>query len=64
MSSAGLRVMLLIAQKSKQTQKRVVIAGLSEEILEVMEMTGFSEMFEKYKTIDEALKIISQGNNG
>lgn len=43
-SSAGLRV-LLAAQKVMTVQGSMVIKGVSEEIAEIFEVTGFSNIF-------------------
>jgi anti-anti-sigma factor len=57
-SSAGLRTLLIIAKRIKLNNACAVMAGLSDEITDVMEMTGFDEMFESYKTVDEAIKTL------
>lgn len=59
-SSAGLRTLLLIAKKLKTTLGKGVMVGVSDEILDVMEMTGFDDMFEIYKTADEAVKALKR----
>lgn len=42
-SSAGLRV-LLAAQKKMNTQGKMVVKNVNSEILDVFEITGFSEI--------------------
>lgn len=42
-SSAGLRV-LLSAQKKMNTQGKMVVKNVSEEVVEVFEVTGFSDI--------------------
>ncbi len=42
-SSAGLRV-LLSAQKSMSKQGNMVVANVSEEVMEIFEVTGFSDI--------------------
>lgn len=42
-SSAGLRV-LLAAQKRMQKQGSMKLTGVSEEVMEVFEMTGFADI--------------------
>ncbi len=44
-SSAGLRV-LLAAQKIMSEQGKMYITGASEDILDIFEITGFSEILE------------------
>ncbi|MBC3797858.1 STAS domain-containing protein [Acetobacterium tundrae] len=43
-SSAGLRVLLLIQKKSKALSGNMVIKNVKPEIQEVFNMTGFSEI--------------------
>ena len=57
-SSAGLRTLLIIAKRVKVDNASAAIAGVSDEIMEVMEMTGFDDMFESYKTVAEAIKAL------
>lgn len=60
-SSAGLRLLLTIAKRLKAIEGRWCLAGLSDEIKDVMEMTGFSSFFETYKTINEAIEAVQKG---
>jgi len=46
MSSAGLRVMLLLHRQLQQSDGRVVLVGLREPIYDAMEATGFLKYFE------------------
>ena len=57
-SSAGLRVMLMVAKMLANKKGKVALAGLSEEIYDVMEMTGFAHFFEIYDTVSEAVEAI------
>jgi len=43
-SSAGLRVLLLIQKKSKALSGSLVIKNVKPEIQEVFDMTGFSDI--------------------
>ena len=43
-SSAGLRVLLMGEKTAKAKGARFVLKNVSEEIMEVFEMTGFSEI--------------------
>jgi anti-anti-sigma factor len=43
-SSAGLRVLLMALKTAKAKGASMAISGVSQEIMEVFEMTGFSEM--------------------
>lgn len=54
-SSAGLRVLLAIAKQLPSRKGCWAFAGLSEEIKDVMDMTGFSGFFSIFKTVPEAV---------
>ena len=43
-SSAGLRVLLMGQKSAKAKGASMVLSGVSEEIMEVFEMTGFADM--------------------
>ena len=59
MSSAGLRMMLLIYRNVSASEGRSVLVGLSEEIQDTMEVTGFLDYFETYDTHDAGLAALS-----
>jgi len=54
-SSAGLRVLLMVYRHLKTKEGKVVLVGLSEEIKDVMFMTGFITFFEICPSVKEAL---------
>lgn len=56
-SSAGLRVLLMVYRQIKVKNGKVVIVGISEEIKDVMSMTGFINYFEITDTIEDANKL-------
>lgn len=56
-SSAGLRVLLMVYRQIKSKSGKVILVGVSEEIRDVMSMTGFINFFEIADTIDNALKL-------
>ena len=60
-SSAGLRILLMFAKQIKKQRGEGVIAGLSEEVKEVMEMTGFSNMFQSFNSINNAIAAVKKG---
>ena len=43
-SSAGLRVLLMGQKQAKKTGGAMTLTGVSEEVMEVLEMTGFADM--------------------
>lgn len=55
-SSAGLRVLLTTAKQLKFKQGMLCICSLNETVAEVFEMTGFTNIFNIFKTEAEALK--------
>lgn len=54
-SSAGLRVVLVAAKKIRALQGRMVCAGMSEQVTEVFEMSGFLSILEAVVTVEEAV---------
>ncbi len=60
-SSAGLRVLLITAKQLAKIGGKGVFVNLTEEVHDVMEMTGFSSIFDRFETIDEAKLAIRKG---
>ena len=60
LSSAGLRILLMIAKTVSRVGGRAVLSGLLDEVHEVMEMTGFGDMFPNYPTTDAAIAAIKE----
>ena len=58
MSSAGLRMLLLLARQITATNSKLVLVGLSEELADTMAITGFLPFFDAYETIDEGLTAL------
>ncbi len=56
LSSAGLRAMLVTHRATQEKNAVVALAGLSEDIKDNMEATGFLSFFEVFDTIDAALE--------
>ncbi len=61
-SSAGLRVMLVIAKQLTKVGGYGVIANLLEEVKDVMQMTGFDNLFKSYESIDQAVAAVVKGD--
>ena len=59
MSSAGLRMMLLIYRKVTANNGQSVLVGLSEEIKDTMEVTGFLDYFEVRDSYDAGLEALN-----
>ncbi len=55
-SSAGLRVLLMVAKKAGKLGGKVVLAGLSANVREVFDISGFSNIFSIFASQEEAVK--------
>ena len=59
MSSAGLRMLLLLSRQSEMTRdSSVILAGLSEELRDTMSATGFLDFFTIHDTLENAIAAI------
>lgn len=59
-SSAGLRVFLLIYRQVDHEHGRIVLTGLQEMIHDTMSITGFLDFFQTYPTVAEGLNALKQ----
>ncbi len=59
-SSAGLRVLLVAAKRSQQKAGRIAIFGLTDNVREVFEISGFSALFRIFDTEAEAIVFLSE----
>jgi anti-sigma B factor antagonist len=59
MSSAGLRMMLLIYRQIGASGGSVALIGLTEEIEETMELTGFLSYFDTFDSVESAIEKMS-----
>lgn len=57
-SSAGLRVVLLLAKKLKQHDGKLVLCGMQPNVLEVFDVSGFLAILKVVNTREEALAVI------
>jgi anti-sigma B factor antagonist len=55
MSSAGLRVMLLLYRQISGNKGKVILVGLSDDIRSTMQATGFLKYFTLADTVDAGL---------
>ena len=60
LSSAGLRVLLILYRQLNANGGKVLLVNVSEEICDIMSMTGFINFFELYASIEEAEKQFIQ----
>jgi anti-sigma B factor antagonist len=61
MSSAGLRMLLLLYRQAASHNGQVALAGLAESIRDTMEVTGFLKFFTVASSVDEALQMLKKG---
>jgi anti-sigma B factor antagonist len=59
MSSAGFRLLLLMYRTVAMRGGQLAIVGLSDEIRDTMEMTGFLDFFVVAATVDEAFAQVN-----
>jgi len=60
-SSAGLRLLLMAAKQLSSQEGILVLSGLSDEIKDVMEMTGFNNFFKTFPDTAAAVAAIRKG---
>ncbi|MBK8476175.1 MAG: STAS domain-containing protein [Opitutaceae bacterium] len=53
MSSAGLRVLLLLHRQLTAKKGKAILVGLAENLTETMRITGFLQFFETHATLAE-----------
>lgn len=58
MSSAGLRMMLLLYRQALSQDNRVALVGLSNEIRDTMDATGFLDYFAVGESLDSGLALL------
>lgn len=58
-SSSGLRALLLIAKTAKAKKIKVIYAEAIPEVMDVLQMTGFSKLLRCVPTIEEAMKELN-----
>lgn len=58
-SSAGLRVLLVVAKRIQQKGGKVVLCKLAENVKEVFEISGFSSIFKIFSSPDEAKSFLN-----
>ena len=55
-SSAGLRVLLAAAKQFKKISGEIALSGLSQNVKQVFEISGFTTIFPIFTTRNEAVK--------
>lgn len=59
MSSAGLRVLLLLHREASAQGARLLLVGVHRELKSVMASTGFLRFFQLAQTLDDAAQLLS-----
>lgn len=60
MSSAGLRILLLLSRQTASNDGTMVLVGLNDGLREVMSITGFLDYFAVYDTFDTGFAVLTQ----
>ncbi|MBR4152406.1 MAG: STAS domain-containing protein [Selenomonadaceae bacterium] len=58
-SSSGLRALLMIAKTAKARKIKIIYAAAIDEVVDVLQMTGFIKMLRCVKTVDDAIAELS-----
>ncbi len=61
-SSAGLRLLLLVGKQLQSSGGQWAFAGLLEEVADVINVTGFSNFFKIFLSVDDAIKSLEHKN--
>lgn len=59
LSSAGMRMLLSTTKKLKTLSGTLVLCSVTNNVLDVLKMSGFDHVLELYKTEEDALKRFS-----
>jgi len=57
-SSAGLRIVLVAVKKTKALKGRIIFAGLSAQVTEIFDMSGFLPLLETAAARSDALQAM------
>lgn len=64
LSSAGLRVLLMIAKLLATKGGQCALANVCEEVKDVMSITGFASFFQTYDSVTSAVAALRGNQNG
>jgi anti-anti-sigma factor len=59
-SSAGLRSLLVITKKVRSNNGKMCLTGLTENVREVFDVSGFSSILDVCATEDEAIGLLTE----
>ena len=57
-SSTGLRVLLYSKKMAASKALKLYLVGISEEVKDIMAVTGFDSFFDSFSTMDECLESV------
>ena len=60
MSSAGLRMLLVMYREVKAREATIALAGLSERLLDIMAVTGFLKHFTVSPTVEKGIAALQK----
>lgn len=63
MSSSGLRMLLSLYRRTNAHDGKLVLVGLSEEIQDIMSVTGFLDFFKTCETLESGLLLLANGTH-
>lgn len=55
LSSAGMRALLMVAKKAKELSASFCLINVSQQVAEILEMTGFLPLLQIYQNLESAL---------
>lgn len=58
LSSAGLRILLVLYRQTLAQEGKLVLVGLSEEVADTMHVTGFLDFFTTCNTVEQGLAVL------
>lgn len=59
-SSAGLAMLLIMGKRLRQGGGNLTIASAGKNIMEVLSLAGFHELFDIYPTVPKALEVVER----
>ncbi|MEI8186603.1 MAG: STAS domain-containing protein [Chlorobiaceae bacterium] len=60
LTSAGLRMLLILYREAKVNGKKLVLVAIPESVKDVMSVTGFLEQFVVLNSVNEAIEQVSK----
>jgi anti-sigma B factor antagonist len=62
LSSAGLRTLLLLYRRVHENHGMMALAGMNEEVTDIMSITGFLDLFTIYSDRNEGLEALRKAS--